>query len=230
VQVVLADDHALFRAGLASLLKAWGMDVVGQAANGVEAIELARQLRPELMLMDVGMSPCNGLEATRVIKAELPDVKVVIVTVSEDEQDLFEAVKSGAEGYLLKGMSEEELGATLARLSAGEPALSPNLAAKILDEFARMARQPTRKPAGLEEELTDREREVLRLVAEGSTNREIASTLYISENTVNFHMKHILGKLHLKNRTHAAAYAIRAGLADHDPMAADRTAADDART
>ena len=216
MRVLLADDHALFRAGLASLLRAWGMDVVGQAANGVEAIELARRIKPELMLMDVGMSPCNGLEATRVIKAELPDVKVVIVTVSEDEQDLFEAIKSGAEGYLLKGMSEEELGATLTRISAGEPALSPDLAAKILDEFARMAREPAEKPAGPEEELTEREREVLRLVAEGATNREIASKLFISANTVSFHMKNILGKLHLKNRAHAAAFAIRAGLADDD--------------
>jgi len=190
------------------------MDVVGQAANGVETIELVRRLKPELVLMDVGMSPCNGLEATRAIKAEAPEVKVVIVTVSEDEQDLFEAIKSGAEGYLLKGMSEEEFGATLTRLSAGEPALSPDLAAKILDEFARMARAPAGKSAGAEEEPTDREREVLRLVAEGATNREIASALFISENTVNFHMKNILSKLHLKNRAHAAAFAIRAGLAD----------------
>lgn len=216
MRVLLADDHALFRAGIASLLKAWGMDVVGQAADGNEAIELARRLEPELVLMDVGMSPCNGLEATRAIKAELPDVKVVVVTVSEDEQDLFEAIKSGAEGYLLKGMSEEELSATLESISRGEPALSPTLAAKILEEFARMARDGAGKPAGPEDELTDRERGVLRLVAEGATNREIASTLYISENTVSFHMKNILAKLHLKNRAQAAAFAIRAGLADDD--------------
>ena len=223
MRVLLADDHALFRAGIASLLRAWGMDVVGQAADGDEAIELTRRLKPELVLMDVGMSPCNGLEATRVIKTELPDVKVIIVTVSEDEQDLFEAIKSGAEGYLLKGMSEEELGSTLARISAGEPALSPGLATKILDEFARMAREGAGKPAGPEDELTDREREVLRLVAEGATNREIASRLYVSENTVSFHMKNILGKLHLKNRAHAAASAIRAGLADDDDSGADPT-------
>jgi len=223
VRVLLADDHALFRAGIASLLRAWGMDVVGQAADGDEAIELTRRLKPELVLMDVGMSPCNGLEATRVIKTELPDVKVIIVTVSEDEQDLFEAIKSGAEGYLLKGMSEEELGSTLARISAGEPALSPGLATKILDEFARMAREGAGKPAGPEDELTDREREVLRLVAEGATNREIASRLYVSENTVSFHMKNILGKLHLKNRAQAAAFAIRAGLADDDDPGADPT-------
>jgi len=223
VRVLLADDHALFRAGIASLLRAWGMDVVGQAADGDEAIELTRRLKPELVLMDVGMSPCNGLEATRVIKTELPDVKVIIVTVSEDEQDLFEAIKSGAEGYLLKGMSEEELGSTLARISAGEPALSPGLATKILDEFARMAREGAGKPAGPEDELTDREREVLRLVAEGATNREIASRLYVSENTVSFHMKNILGKLHLKNRAQAAAFAIRAGLADDDDPGGDPT-------
>jgi len=221
--VLLADDHALFRAGIASLLRAWGMDVVGQAADGHEAIELARRLRPELVLMDIGMSPCNGLEATRAIRAELPEVKVVVVTVSEDEQDLFEAIKSGAEGYLLKGMSEEEFGAMLTSISAGEPALSPALAAKILDEFARMARDGAGKPGSPEDELTDREREVLRLVAEGATNREIASTLYISENTVSFHMKNILAKLHLKNRAQAAAFAIRAGLADDDDSGAAPT-------
>lgn len=220
MRVLLADDHALFRAGIASLLKAWGMQVVGQAGNGNEAIELTRRLEPELVLMDVGMSPCNGLEATRVIKNELPDVKVIIVTVSEDDQDLFEAVKSGAEGYLLKGMSEEELSSTLERISAGEPALSPGLAVKILDEFARMAREGGGKSAGPEGGLTDREREVLRLVADGATNREIGSQLYISENTVSFHMKNILAKLHLKNRAQAAAFAIRAGLADDEPPAA----------
>jgi DNA-binding NarL/FixJ family response regulator len=120
-------------------------------------------------------------------------------------------------------MSEEELGATLTRISAGEPALSPVLAAKILDEFARMAREPEGKPAGPEGDLTEREREVLRLVAEGATNREIASKLFISENTVSFHMKNILSKLHVKNRAHAAAFAIRAGLADDDDSSADPT-------
>ena len=221
MRVLLADDHALFRAGIASLLKAWGLDVVGQAANGVEALELARRLKPELMLMDIGMSPGNGLEATRAIKAELPDVKVVVVTVSEDEQDLFEAIKSGAEGYILKGMSEEELSATLTSISAGEPALSPGLAAKILDEFARMAREGAGKHAGPDDHLTDRERDVLRLVADGATNREIAATLYISENTVGFHMKNILAKLHLKNRAQAAAFAVRSGLAGEDASGAD---------
>lgn len=214
MRVLLADDHALFRAGIASLLEAWGMEIVGQASNGLEAIELTRRLGPELVLMDIGMAPVNGLEATSVIKTEHPEVKVMIVTVSEDDHDLFEAIKSGAEGYILKGMSEEELGWTLARVTAGEPALSPALAARILDEFVRMSREGADKPAGPKTGLTDREREVLRLVADGATNREIGSKLFISENTVSFHMKNILAKLHLKNRAQAAAYAIRAGLAN----------------
>lgn len=214
MRVLLADDHALFRAGIASLLGAWGMEIVGQASNGLEAIELTRRLGPELVLMDIGMAPVNGLEATSVIKTEHPEVKVMIVTVSEDDHDLFEAIKSGAEGYILKGMSEDELGWTLERIASGEPALSPGLAARILDEFARMAREGTGKAVGSETGLTDREREVLRLVADGATNREIGSTLSISENTVSFHMKNILAKLHLKNRAQAAAFAIRTGLAN----------------
>lgn len=211
MRVLLADDHALFRAGIASLLKAWGMETVGQAANGLEALAQARVLRPDLVLMDIGMAPCNGLEATRLIKAELPETRIVIVTVSDDDDDLFEAIKSGAEGYLLKDISEEELGRTLTGIATGEPALSPGLAAKILDEFARLSREgPVKEADG--DGLTPREREVLELVVTGATNREIAAALYISENTVNFHMKHILAKLHLKNRAQAVAYAIRSGL------------------
>jgi DNA-binding NarL/FixJ family response regulator len=221
MRVLLADDHALFRAGIASLLRAWGMEIVGQAANGVEAIELARALEPDLVLMDIGMSPCNGLEATRVIKTDLPDVTVIIVTVSEDDHDLFEAIRDGADGYLLKDMPEAELGSILEKIAAGEPALSPQLAAKILDEFARMAREETAKAANPEGGLTERERDVLRLVAEGSTNREIGSTLMISENTVSFHMKNILARLHLKNRAQAAAFAVRSGLADDVEPEAD---------
>jgi DNA-binding NarL/FixJ family response regulator len=211
MRVLLADDHALFRAGIASLLRAWDMETVGQASNGLEALGRARALRPDLVLMDIGMSPCNGLEATRLIKAELPDTKIVIVTVSDDDDSLFEAIKSGAEGYLLKDMSEEELARTLTGIATGEPALSPGLAAKILDEFARLSREGAVREAE-SDGLTPREREVLELVATGATNREIAAALYISENTVGFHMRHILAKLHLKNRAQAVAYAIRSGL------------------
>ena len=212
MRLVLADDHTLFRAGIASLLRAWGHEVVGEAANGLEALELVRRLRPELVLMDITMPECNGLEATRLIKAESPDTRIVIVTVSDQEEDLFEAVKSGAEGYLLKDMDEGELESTLNALENGEPALSPRLAAKILQEFARLRSESSRREDERRDDLTAREREVLQLVAEGATNKEIAASLFLSEHTVNFHVKNILSKFHLRNRAQAVAYAIRTGL------------------
>jgi len=211
MRVVLADDHALFRAGIASLLRAWSVEVVGHASDGAEALEQVRRLRPDLVLMDIRMPGCNGLEATRLIKAELPETKIVMVTVSDDDDDLFEAIKGGADGYLLKDMSEEELSRTLGAVAAGEPALSPALAARIVDEFARARKATDEKQAGA---LTPRESEVLRLVAAGETNREIAAALQVSENTVNFHMKNILAKLRLKNRAQAAVYAVSSGLAE----------------
>lgn len=211
MRTLLVDDHALFRAGIASLLRAWGLEVVGQAGDGLEALTAARRLRPDLILMDIEMPNCNGLEATRLIKAEMPEIRIVIVTVSDDDEHLFEAVKSGAEGYLLKGMAEDELERTLDAIAAGEPALSRGLAAKLLDEFARLARaEPARKAPG--GELTAREREVLQRVADGATNRQVAEALVLSEHTVHFHMRNILQKLHLRNRAQAVAYAVRTGL------------------
>lgn len=210
MRVLLADDHALFRAGISSLLRAWGLEVVGEAGNGVEALELTRRLRPELVLMDITMPECNGLEATRLIKAELPETRIVIVTVSDDDANLFEAIKSGAEGYLQKGASGDELQQTLQAVVAGEPALSPTLAGKILGEFVRLAQEG---PAEQDDALTAREQEVLQLVAQGASNPEVAAKLYLSKHTVNFHMKNILRKLHLKNRAQAVAYAVRTGLA-----------------
>jgi len=213
MKVLLADDHALFRAGIASLLRAAGHKMVGEAGNGIEALERTRELRPDLVLMDITMPRCGGLEATRLIKAEMPEVKIVIVTVSHDDADLFEAVKSGAEGYLLKDMSNEEFERTLDGIADGEAPLSQGLAGKILEEFARVSRGE-----GATEDdhdaLTDREGEVLRLVTEGKTNKEIAAALFIAESTVNFHMKNILSKLHLRNRAEAVAYALRSGLVE----------------
>ncbi len=211
MRVLLADDHALFRAGIASLLRAWSVEVVGQASDGNDALEQTRRLRPDLVLMDITMPGRSGLEATRLIKAERPETKIVMVTVSDDNDDLFEAIKSGADGYLLKDMSEEELSRTLAAVAAGESALSPALAARIIDEFARAGRAKGEKQAGV---LTPRESDVLRLVSSGATNKEIAAALDVTENTVNFHVKNILAKLRLKNRAQAAVYAVTSGLTE----------------
>lgn len=210
MKILLADDHALFRAGLASLLKAWGMQVVGQAVDGNEAIAKARQLHPDLIFMDINMPRPNGLEATRAIKAELPETKVIMLTVSDNEQDLFEAIKSGAEGYLLKNLREEEFADLVSRVARGEPVMSPGLARKLLQEFARLKE----KKHGSEEEpgMTEREGEVLKHVARGSTNKEISAALFISENTVNYHMKNILSKLHLRNRAQVVAWALEHGI------------------
>ena len=215
MRVLLADDHALFRAGLATLLKAWGLEVVGEAGNGEEAVIRARDVRPDLIFMDINMPGTNGLAATRAIKTEFPDMKVVILTVSDDEQDLFEAIKSGAEGYLLKDLREEEFADLVERIENDEPVMSRGLARKLLREFARLREERT--DPDTETGLTRREQDVLEQVARGVTNREIASTLYISENTVNYHMKNILSKLHLRNRSQVVAWAMGHGFATGPP-------------
>lgn len=206
-RVLLVDDHALFRDGLASLLTAWDMEIVGQASDGQEGVDKARALRPDLVLMDVNMPRLNGLEATRAIKAQMPATKVVIVTVSDAEENLFEAVKSGAEGYILKNASGEEFGRLLSNLARGEPAMSPGLARRLLDEFARGGSK-TRGDGEIEESLTPREQEVLEQVAGGKTNREVGSILFVSEETVKYHLKNIMQKLHLRNRAEVVAWAI----------------------
>ncbi|MDP2743498.1 MAG: response regulator transcription factor [Dehalococcoidia bacterium] len=211
MKVLLVDDHALFRDGIASLLAAWGIEVVGQASDGLEALQKARALHPDLVLMDVKMPRCNGLEATRLIKAEMPQVKIVMLTVSDEEQDLCEAIKAGAQGYLLKNLRGEEFVEMLAGISRGEAPISPILASKVLDEFARSAKAAVLRSH--KDELSEREKQVLRLIAQGSTNKNIAASLYVSEHTVRYHIKNILAKLHLRNRAHAAAYAAQQGLA-----------------
>ncbi|MBI2942015.1 MAG: response regulator transcription factor, partial [Chloroflexi bacterium] len=190
IRVLLADDHALFRDGVASLLRAWDVEVVGQASDGTEAVEKALALRPDLVLMDIKMPRLSGLEATRRIKGSLPETKIVMLTVSDEERDLFEAVRAGAEGYLLKNMGGAEFGEMLAGLARGELPISRALAGKLLQELGRQARGgPVPKAVG---ELTDREKDVLQLVARGATNREVALQLIISVNTVNYHMRNIL--------------------------------------
>ena len=217
MRILLVDDHALFRAGLATLLRAWGFEVAGEAADGAAAVAAVRNLQPDLVFMDIRMPGMNGLEATRAIKAAWPAVRVVIFTVSDDERDLFDAVKSGAEGYLLKDLSEEEFAKFVDQVRRGEPVISPRLARSLLSEFTRIAAGDAggEPPAPYESGLTPRERDVLGEVARGATSREAARTLGISENTVNFHMKNIFSKLHLRNRAEVVAWALEHGYLSH---------------
>ncbi len=207
-RILLADDHALFRDGVASLLTAWGMEVVGQASNGREALEKARALNPDLIIMDIHMPHLNGLEATRLIKTEMPEIDVVILTVSDDEESLFEAVKSGAQGYILKNIPGDEFARLLNNLAKGEPAMSQGLAKRLLIEFARQRSQAQNRDDGIEP-LTAREQQVLEQVAQGHTNREIAGILFLAEDTVKYHLKNIMQKLHLRNRAEVVAWAVR---------------------
>lgn len=205
MRLVLVDDQPLVRNGIASLLRARGHDVVGEADDGQEALELVRRTRPDLVLMDLQMPVLDGLTATRLLKTEHPHVKVVVLTVSDDGQDLIEAVKSGAHGYLLKDLQAEEFFEALDAIEHGESVIPPRLARSLWTEFGRIERGADAL-AG-EGSLTDREQEVLRLVAAGLTNRAIGDRLSISENTVKFHMRGILDKLHLRNRTEVARWA-----------------------
>lgn len=208
MRVLLADDHSLFRDGVRSLLEARGVEVVGEAGDGAQAVEAALRLRPDVVLMDITMPQMDGLEATRAIKARLPETKIVMLTVSDEDHSLFEAIKSGAEGYLLKDLQATEFFALLSGIEHGEAPISRALAARILEEFGRRHDREGPHPA---DELTEREREVLQAVSGGAGNREVAAQLHISENTVKFHMKNILDKLHLRSRAEVVAYAARRG-------------------
>ena len=214
MRILIADDHSLFRDGLRSLLRAEGHDVVGEARNGGEVLGLAKELSPDLVLMDVSMPEVDGLSATRLLTTELPDVKVVILTASEDEATLFDAIKAGAQGYLVKNLEADTFFEMLERAHRGEPALTPALARKLLQEFAKPP-EPTAAPPTEEEVLTAREREVLELMVEGVTsNRKLAKRLGVSENTVKFHVRNILDKLRLHNRAEVVGYALRHGIVD----------------
>ncbi|MBX5436427.1 MAG: response regulator transcription factor [Alicyclobacillaceae bacterium] len=211
IRVLLVDDHALFRQGVAAILsKTDDIEVVGEAEHGKMAVELCRQLTPDIVLMDINMPVCDGLEATRQIKREQPNVKILILTVSDTEEMLFEAVKSGASGYVLKNANPAMVIDSVRRVSMGEPVIPGNLAMQIISEFSKPAER-TSQPAEVEE-LTEREIEVLRYLSAGATNRDIAQALFISENTVRNHVRNILEKLHLSNRVQAAAYAVQQGL------------------
>jgi DNA-binding NarL/FixJ family response regulator len=215
MRVLLADDHALFRDGLRSLLEARGIDVIGDACNGREAVDQARLLNPDVVLMDLHMPELDGLAATRLISAQQSDVKVVILTASEEDAHLFEAIKSGAQGYLFKNLPADELFSLLQGVERGEPALTPALARKLLGEFARPAPTAPARPDEALDLLTEREREVLDLLVQGiTTNRDLAERLVITENTVKYHFRNILDKLHVQNRAQVIAFAMRHGSAE----------------
>lgn len=217
LRILLVDDHVLFREGIASLVASRpDMEVVGQAVDGLEAVEKAKELRPDLILMDIRMPNCDGLEATRRIKREWPDARIVMLTVSEEDEDLFEAIKSGAQGYLLKNMRPAALFELVQGVSRGEAPISPSLAAKILKEFLQATQKVTHQGV-TEVNLTDREKQILQYVAQGASNKEIASYVFITEGTVKNHLHNILEKLHLHNRAQAAAYALREGLISGTP-------------
>jgi len=207
MRIALVDDHALFRDGVGALLEAWGHTVVGQAANGTEAIALVDRVLPELVLMDVRMPGLSGVETTKLIRTHHPDIAIVMLTVSEDEDDLFNAIKAGAQGYLQKDLESAQFRLMLGAVERGEAAITPATAARILDEYqhpGRLRADPDR--------LTDREVEVLRLVTTGLRNKEIAAQLGITENTAKFHLKNILEKLHAESRVELATRAVRDGL------------------
>ncbi len=216
IRVMLVDDHALFRKGVASLLAACpDIEVVGEADNGVQALSKVADLMPDLILMDIQMPELDGLEATRRIVAEHPYVKIVMLTVAEEDRSLFDAVKAGAQGYLLKRMEPDEFLAMVRGISRGEAPISRSMASRILGEFGRRVQGP--QPEDPAAKLTPREREVLQLLTQGDTNKEIANALCVSENTVKNHLKNILAKLHLQNRVQAVAFALREGIVPDEP-------------
>jgi DNA-binding NarL/FixJ family response regulator len=214
-RLLLVDDHVLFREGMRSVMSRWDdIEVVGEAANGLEAVAAARALSPDVVLMDIGLPGLDGIQATRLITEEFPSTRVVMLTMSEDENDLFEAIRSGAAGYVLKNIPSRRLHDELRGLLRGEAPLSGTIAAKILKEFKALQShlEPTalsQPPTSNPDALTERERQVLRLLANGSSNAEIGKQLCLSENTVKKYLHNLLQKLHLQNRVEAATYAVR---------------------
>ena len=211
MRVLVVDDYSLFRDGIVSLLEAAGFNVIGQANNGNMAVEEAIRLRPELVLLDIHMPEMNGLEALKQIKSNLPETRVVMLTVAEDETYLAEAIKSGADGYLLKHLGGPEFIELLEGLKRGEAAITRKTAAFLMKQIAH-PKVAQDKPVTA---LSDREIEIIRLLAEGLSNKSISERLSLSENTIKYHLKNILQKLNVQNRTEAVMYAIRNNLIEN---------------
>jgi DNA-binding NarL/FixJ family response regulator len=213
IRVVVVDDQELFRRGLTMLLNAEpDIEVVGEASNGAGAVDLAAAEGPDVVLMDVRMPKQSGIESCLAMKEAAPAARIIMLTVSDDEADLYEAVKNGASGYLLKDSSIDEVSQAIRVVADGQSLISPSMAIKLLDEFKQMSRGE--RAVNSSPKLTERELEVLRLVAQGLNNREIAKQLFISENTVKNHVRNILEKLQLHSRMEAVMYAVREKLLD----------------
>jgi two-component system NarL family response regulator len=215
IRVVVCDDHALFRRGLMMVLEDESdLEVLAEAADGKEAVDVCIDLAPDVILMDARMPGQSGIAATRAIREAMPTAKVIMLTVSDDEEDLFGSIRAGAAGYLLKEISIDEVADAVRAVMRGESLISPSMASKLMSEFAELSRSGATPRADSGPTLTKRELEVLSQVAEGGSNREIAQVLGISENTVKNHVRNILEKLHLHSRMEAVVYAVRANLLD----------------
>jgi DNA-binding NarL/FixJ family response regulator len=214
IRVVIADDHVLYRRGLQMVVSQdEDIEIVGEAGDGKEAVDRTVELLPDVVLMDVRMPHTSGIQACQTIKALVPSTKIIMLTMSDEESDLYEAVKAGANGYLLKDVPGEEIAEGVRAVHHGDSLISPSMASKLLAEFAQMSKRQGDRPAAVDApHLTDRELEVLRLVARGMANKEIAHKLFISENTVKNHVRNILEKLQLHSRMEAAMYAVRENL------------------
>lgn len=209
IKVLLVDEKEIFREGLARLLdEQEHIDVVSQCSNGNEAIEKVREAKPDIVLIDTDISECDGVKAIRQMNESSPEVKVAMLTDSKNEEDLFSSIDAGATGYLLKDMKVGDLIESIDLIRKGEVVVSPPLAEKLVDKFTEMKRSE----AEVKDGLSDREQEILKLLAKGHTNKEIGDTLFITENTAKVHVKHILGKLQLRNRQQASVYAVQQGL------------------
>ena len=211
IRVLLAEDHTIVRQGIAALLGTESdMEVVGEASNGLEAIELAKKLSPEVILMDIGMRQLNGLEATREIKRLFPSMKVLVLTMYENEEWIFQILNAGASGYLIKDSAMTDLTSALRVVYQGDSYLSPSISKMVIEEYIRKAESGEKK--GVEDLLSGREREILQLIAEGNSVPQISSLLCISKKTVEAHKTHIMEKLNIRDKVGLIKYAIRNGL------------------
>lgn len=211
-RVLVVDDHKLIRQGISKILSSDGFEVVGEASSGFDAVDKVRELSPDAVLMDLYMPGPDGLAATRLIKREFPDVQVVILTVSEEEEDIIEAVQAGARGYIIKNADASTLIQQLRQVLSGGVAMSEDMTEKLVTGLSRNVRAVQKVEMGVGATLTEREREVLALVGQGASNKALASALCISENTVRAHVRSLMQKLNLDNRTQLAVFGVREGL------------------